>query len=129
MGIVLVSVASAAAFLHVMCILDGGVTGSTTASLVRTLFLSDGKGIEEILRLGADAREIISGYGSQATDADVFNQLFLLVMSFTFCVCVLNLFIAVHGKAYHDAILEWPILYEKERAHMCEMAILLPYWR
>jgi len=126
-SIVLVSLASFAAFLHVICILDDA-DRSTTAGLIRTLFLSDGIGIEAILRLGlgTESRDTASESGLEVV---LFNQLLLLVISFTFCVCVLNLFIAVHSKAYHDAIRDWPTLYEKERAHMCELAVLLPYWK
>merc|ERR1712048_85649 len=91
-SIILVSVAWTGAFLHVAWILDDALDGRTTAGMVRTLFLSDGAGIEWILKLGLDAQDTLSDPDHQNVSAVVFNQLFLLFISFTFCVCVLNLF-------------------------------------
>jgi len=117
-SIVLMCATFAFAYLHVFCILEQEFSMRTTEGLIRLLFLADGGGIQMVL-----------GLGDAPSEGTPFNQVLLLLVGFTFCICVLNLFIAVHGRAYHDAILEASIIYERERAHMCVVAFFLPFWQ
>ena len=71
-----------------MCLLDYVVhPDSYYIPLFRLLFTSDGDGINHVLALRGDS------------SGDIITQVLLIVIVFGFCICILNLFIAVHGES------------------------------
>lgn len=81
------------------------------------LLVGDGGGIETILPLG--------GAGDQG-DAYTIPLYFASVI--TFCVILLNLFIAVHGEAYNTAHERTEAAFLQERAAICLQCLMRPCW-
>lgn len=109
------------AFCHAAIILkDRPYTGvvSTIVYLFRGLVMQDGDGVNMILALGD---------GTEAT-GNVTTRLFLFVSIVTFCIVLLNVFIAVIGEAYSAAFSEAAALHLKERASICVSCMLQPEW-
>jgi len=84
---------------------------------VRLLMLGDGDGIDVVLAVG-DREET----------GDYITVGFLTLATVTFCICILNLFIAVHGEAYEKAQDEGYKSFMQERASICLQCILKPSW-
>eukprot|EP00929_Paragymnodinium_shiwhaense_P112641 TRINITY_DN80907_c0_g1_i1.p1 TRINITY_DN80907_c0_g1~~TRINITY_DN80907_c0_g1_i1.p1 ORF type:complete len:990 (-),score=161.85 TRINITY_DN80907_c0_g1_i1:380-3316(-) len=81
------------AFVHSYLALDSTLTVSETLlNAFKLLLTLDGDGINFVLDLGAER-------GSLQTFREVWFYFTVLV----FCICILNLFIAVHGQAYAGA--------------------------
>eukprot|EP00930_Biecheleria_cincta_P056252 TRINITY_DN42403_c0_g1_i1.p1 TRINITY_DN42403_c0_g1~~TRINITY_DN42403_c0_g1_i1.p1 ORF type:complete len:1122 (+),score=150.55 TRINITY_DN42403_c0_g1_i1:88-3453(+) len=84
---------------------------------VRLLLLGDGDGIDAVLALYDGAKE-----GNAVT------FVFLSVSVLVFCICVLNLFIAVHGEAYDEAQEKSFTSFLQQRVGVCLHAFLMPRW-
>jgi len=78
--------------------------------------MSDGEGIDTVLGLG--------GVG----EGNIVNTLFFLLAVFFFCICLLNLFIAVHGNAYSESRHAAMELHLQERASICLYSFMQPSW-
>eukprot|EP00437_Effrenium_voratum_P008461 CAMPEP_0181426608 /NCGR_PEP_ID=MMETSP1110-20121109/15749_1 /TAXON_ID=174948 /ORGANISM="Symbiodinium sp., Strain CCMP421" /LENGTH=1071 /DNA_ID=CAMNT_0023549805 /DNA_START=29 /DNA_END=3244 /DNA_ORIENTATION=+ len=84
---------------------------------LKLLLLGDGDGIDVILQLGEAPEE-----------GNVVTFFFLFASMVVFCVCVLNLFIAVHGEAYDSAQDKAFTEFLQERAGICLHCLLRPSW-
>lgn len=84
---------------------------------VRLLLLGDGDGIDSVLALYDGSKD-----GSAVT------FVFLTVSVLVFCICILNLFIAVHGEAYEEAQEKSFTSFLQQRAGVCLHAFLMPRW-
>lgn len=84
---------------------------------VRLLLLGDGDGIDAVLSLYDGQKE-----GSAVT------VVFLAVAVLVFCICILNLFIAVHGEAYEEAQEKSFTSFLQQRVGVCLHAVLMPSW-
>lgn len=84
---------------------------------LKLLLLGDGDGIDVALAVGGAPEE-----GTPMT------FVFLLTAVVVFCVCVLNLFIAVHGEAYNRAQDKAYTSFLQERAGICLHCLLRPSW-
>eukprot|EP00435_Cladocopium_sp_Y103_P047899 s384_g14.t1 len=85
-------------FCHAFLVLDNGVTGGPWVVLIgsiKLLFTVDGDGIIQTLKLG--------GRGDAAGNGDYITAASLLIAVIVFCISLLNIFIAVHGRAYEQA--------------------------
>eukprot|EP00434_Breviolum_minutum_P003577 symbB.v1.2.003147.t1/scaffold177.1/size287523/12 len=85
-------------FCHAFLVLDNGVTGTPWVVLIgsmKLLFTVDGDGIVQTLKLG--------GRGDSAGNGDYITAACLLIAVIVFCISLLNIFIAVHGRAYEQA--------------------------
>lgn len=85
---------------------------------LRLLILGDGDGAAVVLGLYSGDEEL----GSHIT----FILWFIAVIAF--CICLLNLFIAVHGEAYGKAQETAHISFLQERAAICLHCLLMPCW-
>lgn len=83
---------------------------------LKLLLLGDGDGIDVTLGLG------------NAEEGNPITFLFLFAAMVVFCVCVLNLFIAVHGEAYDSAQEKAFTTFLQERAGICLHCLLRPSW-
>lgn len=113
-----------------LCVLFGFMNGAMALELgsetphhksvvmgaLKLLLLGDGDGIDATLSLGG------------AQDEDILTALFVFVAMVVFCVCVLNLFIAVHGEAYDSAQEKAFTSFLQERAGICLHCLLRPSW-
>ncbi|CAE8585123.1 unnamed protein product, partial [Polarella glacialis] len=90
---------------------------SVVLGSLRLLLLGDGDGIDMVLGLDGAPQE-----GSPVT------FVFLVIAVVVFCICVLNLFIAVHGEAYEKAHEKAHISFVQERATICLQCLLRPSW-
>ncbi|CAE7203194.1 ANKRD11 [Symbiodinium natans] len=113
------------------CVLVGFVHGALALELghelpqhykvvlgaLKLLLLGDGDGIDVALTVGGAPEE-----GTPLT------FVFLLTAMVVFCVCVLNLFIAVHGEAYSRAQDKAYTSFLQERAGICLHCLLRPSW-
>ncbi|CAE8617496.1 unnamed protein product, partial [Polarella glacialis] len=110
-----------AGFLHAFLALDHGVSGtpwSTVVATMKLLFTVDGEGIEHVLKLG--------GRGGPDGDGDYLTAAFFMVAVIIFCISLLNLFIAVHSKAYAEAHERSMALFLQERAAICLHCMMQP---
>lgn len=83
----------------------------------RSLLLGDGEGIDWMLGLGG-----VGFYGNYYTQA------LFIGASFLFCVCTMNLFIAVLGEAYDGAQEIAYNYFLRERASICLQCFLRARW-
>ena len=78
---------------------------------MKLLFMVDGDGIVQVLKLG--------NRGDEAGNGDYITLASLMVAVIIFCISLLNLFIAVHGRAYSEAHMHATNLFLQERASIC----------
>lgn len=121
-GILTVTFCMLFAFLHGALALElgrdpGPELYGTVLGGLKLLLLGDGDGIDATLALGGRPEA-----GTTVTFA------FLIVATVIFCVCVLNLFIAVHGEAYDQAQEKARTSFLQERAAICLQCLLRPSW-
>jgi len=102
-GILVIAVVAFFAFVHGFIALDAASTQEGAMSgweimvgTLRLFLLGDGTGVEMMSHLGTR----FSGEGSIAQP---FAMILMLLGIFFFCICILNIFIAVHGDAYVNA--------------------------
>ncbi|CAE7203796.1 ANKRD31 [Symbiodinium sp. CCMP2592] len=102
-----------AGFWHAFMILDNGLEGpyKILVGTVKLLFMVDGDGIVQVLKLG--------NRGDEAGNGDYITLASLMVAVIIFCISLLNLFIAVHGRAYSEAHMHATNLFLQERASIC----------
>jgi len=131
-GIFLVTAFFFMGFLHAFLALDLAATVnedvkvdsyhdkqfSILVNSVRFLLLGDGDGVSMVLGLG----------GEENPDGNLVTFCFFVVATMTFCICILNLFIAVHGEAYDAAQEKAFTGFLQERASICLQAFQRPYW-
>lgn len=120
-GIFLVTVFFFAGFLHAFLALELASKAPEPTKVIlaafRLLLLGDGDGIDVVLGLGDAENE-----GSWVTIS------FFVAAVFGFCICILNLFIAVHGEAYDSAQERAQTSFLQERASICNQCLLRPHW-
>ncbi|CAJ1370176.1 unnamed protein product [Effrenium voratum] len=110
-----------AGFFHAFLVLDNGVAGGPWEVLINTmklLFMVDGDGIVGTLKLG--------GRGDAAGTGDYITAASLLIAVIIFCISLLNLFIAVHGRAYSEAHAHATDLFLQERSSICLSCMVQP---
>ncbi|CAK9116685.1 unnamed protein product [Durusdinium trenchii] len=121
-GILLVTLFVFAGFLHSFAALTLHQNTRTifevTMGTLRLLVLGDGDGAGVVLGLYDGDEEL----GSHIT---IF---FFSVAVIAFCICLLNLFIAVHGEAYDKAQETAQVSFLQERAAICLNCLLMPKW-
>lgn len=108
-------------FCHAFLVLDNGVTGGPWVVLIgsiKLLFTVDGDGIIQTLKLG--------GRGDAAGNGDYITAASLLIAVIVFCISLLNIFIAVHGRAYEQAHSHATNLFLQERADICVHCMVQP---
>jgi len=108
-------------FCHAFLVLDNGVTGTPWVVLIgsmKLLFTVDGDGIVQTLKLG--------GRGDAAGNGDYITAACLLIAVIVFCISLLNIFIAVHGRAYEQAHSHATNLFLQERADICVHCMVQP---
>eukprot|EP00933_Yihiella_yeosuensis_P004679 TRINITY_DN109068_c0_g1_i1.p1 TRINITY_DN109068_c0_g1~~TRINITY_DN109068_c0_g1_i1.p1 ORF type:complete len:402 (-),score=46.51 TRINITY_DN109068_c0_g1_i1:79-1173(-) len=120
-GIFLVTLFILAGFVSAFLALELGsenpVNYSVLLGAVRLLLLGDGDGIDVVLQLGGAPQE-----------GTWFTFVFLCFAVVTFCVAILNLFIAVRGEAYDNAQEKAHTSWLQERAAICLQCSLRPSW-
>lgn len=122
-GISLITIFVFMGFLHSFLALgDFNMGGdesiwSYVLNTCRLLFMGDGDGIDFVLQLEGDGPD-----GNLPTRVAFFISVFL------FCVCILNLFIAVHSEAYDAAQQEADVRFIQTRADICFSCFLRPHW-
>ncbi|CAE8612321.1 unnamed protein product, partial [Polarella glacialis] len=84
---------------------------------VRLLLLGDGDGVDTVLGL----------YDGNNT-GNWITFCFLSVAVIWFCICMLNLFIAVHSEAYDQAQEKAQTCFLQERTAICLHFMLMPSW-
>jgi len=120
-GIMLVTTFIFAGFGHAFAALTTG--GANTDQLevligtIRLLLLGDGDGVNTVLAL----------YDGVETGS-VVTFVFLCAAVTVFCICILNLFIAVHGEAYDTVQEVAHISFLQERAAISLQCLLMPKW-
>ena len=77
-----------------------------------------GDGIVQVLKLG--------GRGDALGNGDYITLVSLMVAVIIFCISLLNLFIAVHGRAYSEAHVHAVNLFMQERAAICVHCMVQP---
>jgi len=110
-----------AGFWHAFIVLDDGRSGGPWIVLIGTLkllFMVDGDGIGHVLKLG--------GRGDDAGNGDYITAAALMIAVILFCISLLNLFIAVHGRAYAQAHANATNLFLQERAAICVHCMVQP---
>ncbi|CAE7471210.1 ANKRD31 [Symbiodinium pilosum] len=109
-----------AGFWHAFMILDNGMEGpyKILIGTVKLLFMVDGDGIVQVLKLG--------GRGDALGNGDYITLVSLMVAVIIFCISLLNLFIAVHGRAYSEAHVHAVNLFMQERAAICVHCMVQP---
>jgi len=86
----------------------------------RFLFADDDKGIDTILQLGAHDGE----------EPETWFTAFIFFGSvFFFNICLLNIFIAVHGEAYRKSRQKSVVSFQQERARICVQYMMLLNWK
>ena len=78
----------------------------------------DGDGIVQVLKLG--------GRGDDQGNGDYITLTSLMIAVIIFCISLLNLFIAVHGRAYSEAHIHALNLFLQERAAICVHCMVQP---
>mmetsp|Transcript_96367 Transcript_96367/g.249210 ORF Transcript_96367/g.249210 Transcript_96367/m.249210 type:complete len:1070 (+) Transcript_96367:29-3238(+) len=111
------------AFAHAFAAL--GVPGQesvlpTFLNAFRLLFLGDGDGIDFVLALGST-----DGTGNDGTETWL-SAACLYGSAVIFCICVLNLFIAVHSEAYNSVVAKVEEHFYASRASVCLERMLQP---
>ncbi|CAE7527612.1 ANKRD31 [Symbiodinium natans] len=109
-----------AGFWHAFMILDNGVEGpyKILVGTVKLLFMVDGDGIVQVLKLG--------NRGDSLGNGDYITLASLMIAVIIFCISLLNLFIAVHGRAYSEAHIHATNLFLQERAAICVHCMVQP---
>jgi len=86
-------------------------------------------GTFQLLLLGeGDGAEFVLALGGKDKDGDLFTQWMMYFATVVFCICVLNLFIAVHGSSYQAAHAMVKQSFYKSRARICVDALIHPQW-
>jgi len=122
-GISLITIFVFLGFLHSFLALGSFSMGTDESiwtyilNTCRLLFMGDGDGIDFVLQLGGGDSD-----GNYPTRVAFFISVFL------FCVCILNLFIAVHSEAYDAAQQEADVRFIQQRADICFSCFLRPHW-
>lgn len=120
-GILVVTFCVLLGFLHGAMALELGSElphhYAVVLNSLKLLLLGDGDGIDMAL-----------GLGSAEEGGNFITFIFLFVAMVVFCVCVLNLFIAVHGEAYDSAQEKAFTTFLQERAGICLHCLLRPSW-
>eukprot|EP00442_Polarella_glacialis_P001082 CAMPEP_0115127770 /NCGR_PEP_ID=MMETSP0227-20121206/50632_1 /TAXON_ID=89957 /ORGANISM="Polarella glacialis, Strain CCMP 1383" /LENGTH=1068 /DNA_ID=CAMNT_0002531989 /DNA_START=71 /DNA_END=3275 /DNA_ORIENTATION=- len=120
-GIMLVTSFVFAGFLHAFSALSlaaGDVDQyQVLLGTVRLLLLGDGDGVDTVLGL----------YDGNNT-GNWITFCFLSVAVIWFCICMLNLFIAVHSEAYDQAQEKAQTCFLQERTAICLHFMLMPSW-
>jgi hypothetical protein len=129
-GILVSTVVAFLAFVHVFLILNGPSSESFTSDIgpiirdtLRFLVLGDGDGIDFVLGLGG--REEHEGL---LLDPANFQICIFATGSIVFCICALNLFIAVHGNVYEEANLDKFSIFYVSRAEVCLWGMMQPHF-
>merc|ERR1711974_76234 len=80
--------------------------------------------------MGGDAIQqlLYIGQGSDTSTLEEFRVFIMVVAIIMFCICLLNLFIAVHGEAYSEAHRQTNELLLQERAKICFNRMMMPAW-
>jgi len=121
-GIFIVTALSFMGFLHAFLALElQAETPARTAILVgtfRLLLLGDGDGFNAVLGLG----------GADSGTGTIVTRLFCATATFVFCICILNIFIAVHGEAYEIAQEKAFTSIRQEKAAIALQCYLRPHW-
>jgi len=124
-GILLVTLFVFGCAVHAAFALDLSADGTSYRPVfiggVRMLFVGDGAGIDMMLSLGRDTDESESGPSISAF-------ILFFVATLIFCICILNLFIAVLGEAYDIAQEQAFSNFSRERAAICLQCFLRPAW-
>jgi len=119
-GILLITVLVGAGFLHAFMVLESSNPSGDKVSVMlgtfRLLFIGDGDGIDTVL-----------GLGGVGPSGDALTRVFLFLAVTVFCICILNLFIAVHGEAYDAAQERSKATFLQERASVCLQCLLRPH--
>eukprot|EP00929_Paragymnodinium_shiwhaense_P047261 TRINITY_DN23969_c0_g1_i3.p1 TRINITY_DN23969_c0_g1~~TRINITY_DN23969_c0_g1_i3.p1 ORF type:complete len:1496 (-),score=327.42 TRINITY_DN23969_c0_g1_i3:91-4578(-) len=120
-GILLVTMFVFAGFLHASAALDVDTMPPRLLGVClgafRMLFMGDGDGIDTVLSLG-----------ESGSAGSLPAQVFFALASALFCICMLNLFIAVLGEAYDLAREQSEANLLRERAAICLQCLLQPAW-
>lgn len=109
------------AFAHVFAALRVTISGTAKTiyevalNSIKLLLTGDGDGINFALALGG-----------RHEDGDLVTLLWLLAAIFLFIICVLNLFIAVHGEAYGEAAEMETENFYSNRAKVCKQVMMSP---
>jgi len=108
------------AFAHAFAALDTpGANNSNTVIInaIRLLFLGDGDGIDFVLAFGSDEH---AEWETWVSSAILFGS------TVVFCICVLNLFIAVHSESYNKVVEQAEEHFYKRRVSICLERIVQP---
>mmetsp|Transcript_39821 Transcript_39821/g.89255 ORF Transcript_39821/g.89255 Transcript_39821/m.89255 type:complete len:1300 (-) Transcript_39821:130-4029(-) len=126
-GMMLITAFSFIAFYHGYVILDGDVAISSGESrergidvflnAYRFLFMGDGDGINGVLAVG-----------ERDENGDGVTRFLFVLAGLIFCLCILNLFIAVHSEAYDAAKENAKTVFLQERVRICLAVFLRPSW-
>eukprot|EP00928_Gymnodinium_smaydae_P024831 TRINITY_DN19983_c0_g1_i1.p1 TRINITY_DN19983_c0_g1~~TRINITY_DN19983_c0_g1_i1.p1 ORF type:complete len:1113 (-),score=201.50 TRINITY_DN19983_c0_g1_i1:351-3689(-) len=123
-GILAVTIVVFIAFVHMFCALDRGKSvNEVILGAFKLLFLGgEDDGIAFVLTLGQE-----EGRAFNVLEQEVANVLLYFAV-FIFCICILNLFIAVHGEAYNAVAMQVTQQFYLERLQICLDGFLQPRW-
>mmetsp|Transcript_12805 Transcript_12805/g.23606 ORF Transcript_12805/g.23606 Transcript_12805/m.23606 type:complete len:557 (-) Transcript_12805:169-1839(-) len=124
-GMMLITAFSFIAFYHGYVVLEGGIALSSGSeaginvflNAYRFLFMGDGDGINGVLALG-----------DRDDNGDGVTRFLFVLAGLIFCLCILNLFIAVHSEAYDAAKENAKTVFLQERVRICLTCFLRPSW-
>lgn len=123
-AIFLITFVTLVSFCHAFIILDADPLnmGNVLVQTFRVLMLGDGDGVDFVLNLG-------SSDNNDLFDQQYFMALMLVLGVVVFCVCVLNMFIAVHSAVYEGAQGNAREIFYLSRADICLTSMMMPTWK
>lgn len=97
--------------------------------IYRLLFLSDDSTVEFVWGLGMKMPPSDADREHEVDlQEEIYSWVFFMICSIGFSICLLNLFIAVHGEAYDSAQEDAEVEFLKERARLCCDVFKLPFF-
>lgn len=123
-GITIVSAFYFCAFAHTFAALR--VTPADSAAAAKTIYEVALNSVKLLLAGDGDGINFVLGLGQRAEEGDWVTLLVLFGAIFLFVLCVLNLFIAVHGEAYGKAAENQTENFYAHRAGVCKKVMMQP---
>lgn len=119
-GMLVITLFTSLAFVHALLSLDNRPireSGYVVLGIFKLLLVGGDDGIDTVLGLGG------GGTGTW------FTGVCFVVSVFIYCICLMNIFIAVLYEGYREAHKDAMPSFLQERARICLQSMCLPRWR